>query len=143
MIRRSLRFALLAGSMVFAAVVVAGCSSETRIEGEVKLDGQPVNGGSISFFPEAEDGRYPVSGEIKDGKYLIDSKRTRIYGSYRVEINWLKETKEEELDKSFDPPKKVFKTVQAIPEQYNKKSKLTAEIKPGLNTYNFTDLKSK
>ena len=122
-------------------VFLTGCGGGSRIEGTVTLDGQPVEDGTITFYPEGGKDQGPnVPGEIKDGKYSIDSSRHLKPGSYRVEIYWFKKTGKQIQNKN-DPGTSIDETKQVIPDEYNRDSKTKAEIKSGSNTQNF-ELKS-
>jgi hypothetical protein len=130
-------------SSILMALLCActGCGpSHPRIEGTVTLDGVPVDGGSISFFQGSGAGSDKGNAPIVGGKYVIGGDRARNLapGSYTVRIFWL-----QLLGNS--NPKYVDASApvkQLIPEQYNDKSTLTREVKPGTNQLDF-DLQSK
>lgn len=125
-------------SCVVASLLLAGCGSGgTQLEGTVTFDGQPVDGGTITFMSEGGQGTN-AGGPIQGGKYAIESKLPP--GKFKVEINWFKSTGKTLANKS-DPGTKMDETKQVIPMEYNKQSKLTAEVKSGSNTFNF-ELKS-
>lgn len=65
--RRLGRFLVMASVIL---VAVAGCGGVGNISGEVKVKGEPIKQGSISF---ASQGRKKVvkTGAIKDGKYSV------------------------------------------------------------------------
>src|SRR5688572_4854006 len=78
--------------------VLAGCSGSKYngdkrypLAGEVTVEGQPVDLGSISFIPEGGKGR-ATGGTITDGKYAVPEEKGATAGTYRVQINWLKRT---------------------------------------------------
>ena len=127
-----LRSALL--PVAFALVFLAGCGGP-RAEGTVTLDGQPVEDGTITFFPEAGQGPN-VPGEIKGGKYTIDSSRSLKPGPYRVEIYWFKKTGKQ-VPNTNDPGTKIDEAKQVIADEYNRSSKLKVEIKSGSNPLDF------
>jgi hypothetical protein len=136
---RHLQRGFAASVLVLSVALLAGCGSP-RVEGKVTFDGQPVDGGTITFFPDASGAGHPnVPGQIVDGKYVLDSP-TLESGKYRVEIYWFKKTGRQ--IPSGDPPNKVDETIQVIPKKYNVDSKTTVEIKSGTNTFNY-DLTSK
>jgi hypothetical protein len=121
----------------------AGCSAgRVRVEGTVTLDGEPVDGGSISFFqgsgPGSDKGNAPILG----GKYVIAGDRARNLapGSYSVQIYWIQRLAKAGLNAASADTSPAVK--QLIPPQYNTKSTLTRDLTPGLNTLDF-DLKSK
>jgi len=125
-----------------ALVLLAGCSSKPSISGKVNFDNTPVDEGSITFLPEggqrAEGAR--ATAEIKDGKYEIPSEKGPPPGKYRVEIFWKKKTGKQ-IQNPTDPGTMIDESKQVIPEKYNVKSELTAEVKSGANTFDF-DLKA-
>ncbi len=140
--RRYVRFGLTALGLVFSVLMLAGCGSGPRLEGTVKLDGQPVDGGTITLLPTGEGAgtRPKVTGSITGGKYVLDSTRNLQTGTYRVELHWHKKTGKQ-LESS-DPPHKIDETIQVIPKKYNADSKETIEITSSVNTKDF-DLKSR
>lgn len=116
---------------------LAGCSSKTRLEGTVTLNGANVEDGTITLFAYGETGRTRsnVSGKIKDGKYYVDSDQGLSPGSYKVEIHWLKKTGKQIPGN--DPPNMVDETREAVPKQYNTETTLTVEVKSGSNQKDF------
>lgn len=132
---------IVTGVLVFALSLVLGCgpSGPTRgaVEGEIRLDGQPIDGGEISFVPT---GPGAVSGyaTIVGGKYEIPASRGPSTGKCKVEIRWSKPT-----GKKVKVPSGQFdETKQVIPARYNDRSTLEFETKPGTNQYT-VELKSK
>jgi hypothetical protein len=125
-----------------AAAWVAGCSSGSPfgdVRGEVTLDGKPLDEGVVRFVPVA--GKTPTaSALIANGAF---SERVPI-GSHRVEISSPK------LPKGISSSKQMKRgTVdegaaleELIPERYNARSELKAEVSAGTNKVHF-DLKSK
>lgn len=106
------------------------------------FDGHPVESGSIAFIPDGGGtGASPASGEIKDGKYAIDSERGPMPGKYRVEIIWKKKTGKQ-IPNPSDPGTTMDETKQVIPQKYNTKTELTVEIKSGSNKDVNYDLKA-
>ena len=128
--------------LVLCFVLLAGCSGSSRVEGTVTLDGQPVDGGTITFFPEGGgDQKNPnVPGQIINGKYSIDSAHKLAPGNYKVEVYWFKKTGKT-ISNPNDPGTTIEEAKQVIPDEFNKSSKLKAEISSGSNTVNF-ELKS-
>jgi hypothetical protein len=124
---------------IFSLAFLSGCSGSARVEGTITLDGQPMDGGTITFSTEGSGGQ-KASGEITGGKYSIDATHNLKSGNYRVEIYWFKKTGKQIPNKS-DPGTTVEETKQVIPDEYNKNTKLKADIGSGSNTQNF-ELKS-
>src|SRR5581483_7581247 len=78
----------------FALLLAAGCGGgAARVEGNVTLDGEPVDGGTISFFAAAADKQHADKGHgpITNGHYAVNSPDLKP-GNYRVEIFWNKKT---------------------------------------------------
>jgi hypothetical protein len=122
------RFITLCATVVL--LTIAGCGDGTHsVSGTVTFEGKPVSTGSITF--EAADGGPGVaSSGIKDGKYELRSKA----GKKKVVITAFRPKPGAEKDPQ--PP-----TEEYIPEKYNTKSELTAEVTAGgENRFNF-DLK--
>jgi hypothetical protein len=121
------------------AFLLIGCSSSNRaaVKGSVTFDGAPVDGGMILFFPANEKNKADQGhAEIKNGAYEIPAGKGPPPGSYRVEITWEKKTGKQVVSKG-DPPNMEDETIQVIPPQYNRESKLTKEITSGMNTIDF------
>jgi hypothetical protein len=119
---------------------VIGCSSSGSVEGNVTIDGTPVDGGEISFTKQLDKGNATtLRGSIDSGKYSVKSS-TFVPGEYTVVILWNKKTGKQIM--SSDPPNKIDETIQMIPKKYNTESTTKVDLKAGTNTQNF-DLKSK
>ncbi len=106
------------------------------VTGTVSLDGQPIASGEVIF--RAEDGKGPThAGKIKDGTFSFSSSP----GKKRVEITAMRPVpgRTENLNPG-SPPSPVLE--QCIPEAYNSRSILTAEVKKDARQFPF-DLKSK
>src|SRR6267378_1002899 len=133
------RLGRVAGGMLLglALVLVAGCGgSGSAVEGTVTLDKEPVDGGMILFFTEAgKGGKDAGRADIVGGNYSIGAGKGPPPGKYRVEIVWHKKTGKQVVSKG-DPPNMEDETIQVIPEKYNAKSNLKAELKSGSNTEN-------
>jgi hypothetical protein len=122
--------ALLAFGMAFVA---AGCGKSgpqmMEVTGTVKYDGQPVAEGDISFIPEDKS----VGGEggkIKDGRYTLKVKE----GKNKVQIFASRGVPGKKGPMGEDLVE------QYIPEKYNDKTELTADVSSGKKEFNF-DLK--
>ena len=127
---------------LFLAVVV-GCGAPERsaVSGKVLLDGQPVDGGDISFIPLDGNNSLAAGGKITAGSYSIPADKGPGLGKHRVEIRWVKKTGMKM------PPSGPIRTPretvrQMIPAQYNSRSELTAQIEAGDNEKDF-ELQSK
>ncbi|WP_197453307.1 hypothetical protein [Caulifigura coniformis] len=104
------------------------------VTGVVTLDGRPAPDLLVSFNPEK--GRASDGVTDKDGKYrqqyLFDTPGATL-GKHVVKITtYIVE----------DDSPEALKARERVPQRYNRKSELTAEVKPGPNVINF-ELKSK
>jgi hypothetical protein len=121
--------------LLVVAMVGCGGSKRAAVSGQVLLDGQPVDGGKISFLPIGGDAALSGWSEIKGGHYAIPAQRGPGVGPNRVDISWLRKT-----GKKFPgllPDTTEEEAVQAIPARYRTPSELKAEVKPGTNEFNF------
>jgi hypothetical protein len=126
--------------VILSVVFLPACARDDRVavSGKVTLDGQPVETGSISFVP-IEGTQSPTAGaEIIDGEYEIPQAGGPKLGVFRVEIRSQRKTgKKIPAGSPAQPGTMVDETVEAIPRQYNKQSKLRAELKPGSNPLDY------
>jgi len=125
-----------------ALCLLTGCGSgKSRVEGTVTLDGSPVDGGVIAFFPAGTSEQHDAGhAEIKDGKYSVEETKDLKPGNYRVEISWNKPTGKK-VPTPGDPDIKMDQVHQVIPAKYNTKSTLSETLTSGTNKKDF-DLKS-
>ena len=118
-----------------AAILATGCGGPklAPVSGKITLENKPLPKARITFQP-MEGGVNPgvgSYGEADDnGEYTlkpVDGKGSgALVGKHRVEISLLKEGTNPEDDRQ--------RTVNLVPPQYNLKSTLTFEVKPGSNT---------
>ncbi len=121
--------ARVAGGWLSAAALfaLAGCtdSSLTVVKGQVTFDGQPIEKGSISFFPK--DGQSKTTGgEIKAGAYSVQVP----VGLMEVRISMPKVIGQKKLYNTPDSPSRPL-YAEALPEKYNQKSDLTLNVTAG------------
>lgn len=109
------------------------------VSGKVTFNGEPLNGGGISFMPQDEKQR-PTSGQILNGEYTIPEGQGVNEGLYRVEIRWMKPTGKQVLDKD-DTGQMIDVFEQVIPKKYNDLSELKATISASATKFDF-DLKA-
>ena len=102
----------------------AGCGGEqpAEVTGTVKMDGKPLAEGEIIF--EASDGsKAPVAAPIKDGAYTV----MVLPGPKKVKVLATRPPKKR------DPILGEAAREQMLGPEYNDRSTLTADIKPGTN----------
>ncbi len=138
---------LRAGCLAGLCLLIAGCGNQPAYEGQprmavggrVTIDGQPVDGGTISFIPQSAGSRV-TGGSIVGGAYFIPEEKGANQGSYRVEIHWQKPNGKKFHDPDTGEMKDAVK--ESIPAQYNTKTTLSANISSPQPSLDF-DLKSK
>lgn len=117
--------------LLVAACAMAGCSSSSgpplgQVSGTVTLDGQTVADAEVLFVPAS--GNPSVGKTDQKGQYTLayDQKRKgAVIGKHTVRITKLGE------------PGSPNDTKNLLPEKYNQKSPLTAEVKEGKNSFDF------
>jgi hypothetical protein len=120
--------------------VAAGCNSQDPNRGEVMglvtVNGQPAASGAVAFSPV--DGQSPTSGgKIVNGEYSVKAS----IGTVKVAIRVPKIIGERKLYNTPDSPVQPLME-ETLPPEYNDRTTLTFDVKPGINEQNF-DLKTK
>jgi hypothetical protein len=107
----------------------AGCGGKTTAtaSGEVTVDDQPLEKGTITFVPDAENTPY-VQVDIVKGKYTAQVPP----GNALVRISEIVVIGERPMYESPDSPKTPI-YAEKLPKRYNEQTELKAEIKPGAN----------
>jgi hypothetical protein len=109
------------------------------VSGKVTFDGQPVDGGTITFLPKQE-GIRPTGGQILNGEYNVPEEKGGNEGTYLVQINWRQPTGKQVQDA--DTGEMVDVLQETIPKKYHEESSLDVKLSPENNVHNF-DLTSK
>ena len=105
------------------------------VDGKVTLDGVAISVGTIAFYPTEGLKGPATGGAIKDGQYSIAAGKGPIVGRNRVEIHASKKTGRKVQAPMSDPGVMTDEIIEAIPDRYNTKSNLVAEIKSGKNVF--------
>ena len=122
-------------------ILLAGCVVErplpVEVQGAITYDGEPVPAGVASFVPAPDgDVRTSGGGAIADGQYRVYPETALKPGKYRVEFRWGKATGEKNKDAGYGQSPDIF--AEGLPKKYHSESILTAELKAGMNTLDFT-----
>ncbi len=110
-----------------APVFIAGCSSAPEgptmcpVSGTVSFDSEPVSEGRIQFR-KAEGDQKAFSGDIKDGKYSLETEA----GKMTVAITASRPSGKFDTSNPDDPPQPIGEMY--IPKKYNDETTLTAEV---------------
>lgn len=124
------------------AVAAGGCGSgdglpREPISGTVKLDGQPLDGGMITFTP-TQAAEPVVTALIKDGSYYLARSEGPIPGPHRVQV-WAKKPTGKKIPDPDNREEIIEEMRSIVPPRYNLNSELSAEVKPGgTNEFEFT-----
>ncbi len=139
----------LRGLVVGTMLVTSGCWGSTsgpeliEVEGVVTLDGQPLPNATVRFVPVTHPGKVeytrPAVGRTdEDGEYFLEyslSREGALPGEYTVAISTFRDPGEDE--EGLPVPGKP----ERVPDTYNLKSTLVADVSAEGGPYNF-DLKS-
>ena len=118
-----------------AMLLLTGCGSSNRagVTGLVTLDGKPLEGGVIGFFP-AKGNKGPTAGAvITNGRYEINAAKGVPVGANRVNIKSMQKTGR----KIPGPRGETDELANVVPPGYNTDSTLVCDIQPGSNELNF------
>jgi len=132
------------GLILVALAAFSGCGDgKVVVRGAVKVDGQPIEEGSISLEPA--DGQGPTTGGIiKEGKYELTGNAAVAPGHKIVRIVGLRKTGK--MVEAGPPAPKgtlIPQMEQCVPSHYNDQSQLRVDVTPGKpNTHDFA-IKSK
>jgi len=121
---------LALGGVCFAIGCDKGPTMAT-VTGSVTYDGKPVPEGDITFS-DPENKIAPDAGKIKDGVYTVSVKP----GKKKVDIRASKLEKLPAGKKGAMGETEM--PVDYIPDKYNLKSELTADVAGGTNKFDFT-----
>ena len=123
------------GAGVPGAGLVGSVGVEPRVTGTVRLDGRLLPRGSIAWIPvHGTPGPGGGGGISKEGKYEVNQGLRP--GKYRVEIRSTITSGRKVLNPTV-PNELIYEEVSVIPEEYNSKSNLIREVRPGPNVCDF------
>lgn len=111
-------------ALLLVLPLLAGCGGEkpAEVTGTVTMDGQKLAEGEIIF--ESVDGsKTPAASPIKDGAYTV----LILPGAKKVRINASRPPKKP------DPVLREAARESSLGPEYNEKTTLTADVKPGKN----------
>jgi hypothetical protein len=125
------------------AAALAGCGGEddpwprAAVSGQVKLDGQPLASGTITFFPSGATKGPAAGGEIIDGKFSIPEHEGPVVGTNRIEVRSVQKTgrmvespSAVEADGPATEGMLVEEYADVVPKRYNTYSDLERTIEP-------------
>jgi hypothetical protein len=105
----------------------------------VRLDGAPLDTGTISFIPADHQQQRVSGGPVSKGAYSVDEASGANAGKYRVEIHWYKKTGRQVPDPMTGDL--YDERAEGLPDRYHKDSELTVDVSANNTKFDF-DLKS-
>lgn len=135
--KRQQQFLLLSACLLATFGCGQGDPNRGTVGGTVTLDTKPVEQGTIQLIPVRGTQGTVVGGAIRAGQYRLSGASGPAVGWNRVEILSPRKTGRK-IPKGFGATgEMVDELVDAVASQYNSKSTLAIEIKPGDNVGNF------
>ena len=138
-------------ALLMLAAALAGCGGEddpwprAAVSGQVKLDGQPLVSGTVTFFPSGTTKGPAAGGEIVDGKFSIPAHEGPVVGTNRIEVRSVQKTgrmvespSAVEADGPAMDGMLVEEYADVVPQRYNTYSELERTIEPDIeNLFDF------
>lgn len=125
----------LLGCMLMFCASCTKNDGRQSASGQVTIDGQPIEKGSIMFLP-LDSGSIKTGGPIVNGKYDILTEKGPVSGKHRVLCFWEKDTGKTYVDKDSGDVYPVRK--EGLPKIYqSEKSPLEVEFSRKVKTYDF------
>lgn len=121
-------------ALCLSPLAASGCGAPADgferfpVEGTVTLDGKDLDSGTINFL--AVDKGASASGEIAAGRFRLPQRDGLSPGPYRVEVYSVQATGRKVPDPE-DATKLVDERLNVVPERYNIRSELKADIPGG------------
>jgi len=116
--------------------LICGCapqSDRAEVTGQVLVNSQPLESGSISFSPTDGNDGPTAGGRITNGKYEIGLEKGATPGKNLVAIRGMKKTGRQ-VARYGDPEDEI---VQFLPPEYNDQSTVVRDVQPGANVFDF------
>ncbi len=124
--------ALTLAMALSGAALAAGCGesgdslAREAVSGAVTLDGKPLPSGAITFLPDGPGAPQGGGAPISNGSYSIPKAQGLVAGKYRVAISSAGGPAP-----AGEAPGSAPMAKETMPDKYNTKSTLTAEVKAG------------
>jgi hypothetical protein len=126
------------------AVLAVGCGPDyggrKEIKGVVKLKGQPIDDGTIDFFPASGDQATKSGAQIIKGSYKIPAEFGLLPGKYRVSITAGdgRTRPDAALDQPPGPTGANIVSKDRVPKEYNIESKIDVDVtQKGPNVFDY------
>ncbi|WP_337176809.1 hypothetical protein [Paludisphaera sp.] len=138
--QRSSLFRRLSLAACLAGVAcLGGCGDggpeRVAVTGKVSLDGKPLPKGKVTFVPL--DGPTAAVAEVRDGVFRAEGSDGPAAGRYQVEIVAIEATGKQ-IPNPDAPGTTIEEERDLVPERYNVRTELVAEVRPGAdNAFEF------
>jgi len=116
--------------VIYACAASAGCGNSggrLTIAGDVTLDGEPLEKGSISFRPKPGTSSPSAGAAVSNGRFRVDGDKGVLAGEFQVLITATVKTGEQKIDPGTQMM--MDEVEQILPARYNTESELQATIK--------------
>ena len=147
---------ILAAMVLTSLLLAVGCAQSglerASIRGQVTIDGEPVEAGTIRLVSLEPGGAPSVGGQILDGQYEIRRQQGPSLGKHRVEVRVPYRTGRKvrspfvmppvDPNEKPDPSGMVDEWAEKAPARYNTESTLEVTIQSGRNTFDI-DIESR
>ena len=141
---------VMCGLILLTSFGICGCGkndglSRAAVEGSVLLNGLPLSAGVIRFIPQGNTGGPKVTATIELGHFQMPAWTGPLVGEHRVEIELRNDggiapDDEQAMQRLQSLPRNQRPKIklERIPERYNRRSELVAQISPtATNELNF------
>jgi len=126
-----LRVCFIPLACLLVAMFTTGCGADTNgrvpLAGQVYLDGQPLDRGSIEFHPQDAAGAI-TGGVVKDGAFEIPAAQGATPGKYQVRVFAAGTGMEIDPNQPPGPESERQVAVERIPARFNLKSELEVDV---------------
>ena len=130
----------LCALVAILALFTLGCSSArpSSVTGKVTFDGHPVDTGNIRFDPLEDTPGFGASTRIVGGEYAIPADAGLFAGNYLVAISATRPTGRTIAGEGLPgEANKIDEVEQYVPEKYNARSELRADLSPNANVVDY------
>ena len=139
MVTKAIRPASRCLAVCYLLSSITGCGAHTNradVTGSVRLDGQAVQSGSITFLPTAGNKGPTAGAVIVDGRYGIDAAKGPFLGANLVELHSSRKTGRK-VPTPMLPDQLADEVLEVFPANCNATSQLVRQIVAGHNQIDF------
>lgn len=129
----------LALPLLALSLVATGCGKgdgpvRAAASGRVSLDGAPLRAGVVRFLPTGVTEGPAAAATVKDGAFELQPLEGPVVGTHRVEVEMIDDwgfpaDDEAAFVRHFEQSPRSKRPPNPVPDIYNRRSMLTAEVK--------------